>query len=74
MFDLDPYYLFFTILFSFIGIAYFSYGKKESQYFRLAGVLLLVFPYFISSLLWTIIIGVILCAAPFLLDMYFPID
>lgn len=55
-----------------IGLAYFVYGKKQSKPVPLlAGLALMVYPYFFDSLRWTIIIGVGLVALPFL---YRPAD
>ncbi len=60
-----------TLLFSFfissVGLAYFIYGKKRIEFnFLLAGLLLMIYPYFISNLFLSILIGLILSVLPFL--------
>lgn len=61
-----------SIFFSTIGIAYMSYGKKNSRTdYLLIGLVLLVYTYFVDGV-WTIsIIGGILCALPYILDNFF---
>ena len=52
-----------------IGVGYFMYGKRQTKFVPLlAGMMLCVYPYFIDSALWLIVIGVLLMAAPFLID------
>ncbi len=51
-----------------IGMGYFVYGKKTQRPVPLiAGLLLLVYPYFIDSLPWAVLIGVVLTAVPFVI-------
>jgi hypothetical protein len=51
------------------GVAYFVYGKRQAKLIPLiAGVLLCVYPYFIESVLWLSIVGILLLAAPFVID------
>jgi hypothetical protein len=51
------------------GVAYFVYGKRQTKLVPLiAGVLLCIYPYFIESVLWLSIVGVLLLAAPFVID------
>jgi hypothetical protein len=51
------------------GVAYFVYGKRQAKLVPLiAGVLLCVYPYFIESVLWLSIVGLLLLAAPFVID------
>ena len=51
------------------GAAYFVYGKRQAKLVPLiAGVLLCIYPYFIESVLWLCIVGVLLLAAPFVID------
>ena len=53
-----------SILVSGIGFVFFSYGKKMSRWPQMAGgILLLVFPYFVSGALLTIAIGGLLILA-----------
>jgi len=59
----------FGILAGAIGAGYFVYGKRQTKVVPMAaGVLLCVYPYFTDSVLWLSIIGVLLLAAPFLID------
>ena len=51
------------------GAAYFVYGKKQQKVApMLAGVALCVYPYFLDSVPWLIVIGAALCAFPFFVD------
>lgn len=59
-----------SIFLGIIGSGYFMYGKKTHNPVPLvSGVLLCVFPYFIDSFLWTMVIGVALLAAPFVITL-----
>lgn len=59
-------WLFSGLITGVIGMAYFVYGKKQSQPVPLTcGIALMVYPYFIDSLLITIIIGTVLAVVPF---------
>jgi hypothetical protein len=49
-----------------IGVGFFIYGKKQARaVFLLCGILLCVVPYFISSALASLIIGLVLFILPF---------
>lgn len=51
------------------GMAYFIYGKRQKRFAPLiAGMLLCVYPYFVHGTLWLALIGLVLLAAPFVLD------
>ena len=53
-----------------IGMGYFIYGKRQAKFAPLlAGLTLCVYPYFVQSVLWTVVVGVALIAAPFLIDL-----
>lgn len=59
--------LFIGLITGVIGMAYFVYGKKQSRPVPLvAGMALMVYPYFIDSLILSIAIGVALMALPFI--------
>ena len=63
----NPAYLLLTGLFSLIGMAFFVYGKKQSELaFLGAGGLLMLYPYFVSGLWLILLIGILLTATPFL--------
>lgn len=52
-----------------IGAGYFIYGKRQMKIVPMvAGALLCVYPYFIDSLLWLSVVGLLLVAAPFVID------
>ena len=52
-----------------IGVGYFMYGKRQTKFVPLlAGVALCVYPYFVDSALWLIVVGAVLLAAPFVID------
>ena len=51
------------------GAAYFMYGKRQMKVVPMAsGVLLCVYPYFTDNLFWLSVIGLVLLAAPFVID------
>jgi hypothetical protein len=52
-----------------IGVGYFMYGKRQTKFVPLlAGMALCVYPYFVDSALWLVVIGAVLLAAPFVVD------
>lgn len=54
------------VLFGAIGVGYFVYGKRQSMIVPLAcGIALIVYPWFVSGALPTVIIGVLLTAVPY---------
>jgi hypothetical protein len=62
----------FGFLFGTIGFGYLTFGKKmQEAEFMLAGLLLMIFPYFIESNILTVIIGVAVCFAPFIYKSFF---
>ena len=53
-----------------IGTGYVMYGRKAHHPVALiAGVLLCVFPYFVDSFAWTLTIGGVLLALPFVVEL-----
>jgi len=53
-------------LFSSIGLAFFMYGKSQKALIPLStGLVLMLYPYFVSSSTWMVIIGVVLSAVPY---------
>ena len=56
--------LYWDLLISLIGMGFLVYGKKRPDVVAIfAGVVLVIYPYFISSLAWDIAIGVAIIAA-----------
>lgn len=52
-----------------IGMGYFIYGKRQAKFVPLlSGMMLCVYPYFVTGALWLVLIGVALMAAPFMVD------
>jgi len=55
---LDPTLLFLSLITSGIGLVLFVYGKKQERWPQLAGGLaLMIYPYFVSTLTATLVIG-----------------
>lgn len=54
------------ILFGSIGLGYFVYGKKQQRGAALfSGIALMTFPYFVSNIFLSLVIGIVLMALPF---------
>jgi hypothetical protein len=54
------------LLFGSIGLGFFMYGKKQRAVVPLVcGLVLMVFPYFISNTVLLVIVGVALMAIPY---------
>lgn len=54
------------VLFGSIGLGFFIYGKRQGAPVPLAcGLLLMVFPYFVSNAWATALIGALLTAIPY---------
>lgn len=57
------------LLFGSIGLGYFIYGKKQKSPVPLmAGVGLMIFPYFVSNTYLLVVVGIALMALPYLLQ------
>jgi hypothetical protein len=53
------------VLFSAAGLGYFVYGKRQKALIPLVcGLALMVYPYFVTSLLVLVVIGVLLIILP----------
>lgn len=56
------------MLFSAIGVGFFIYGKRQSMIVPLiCGLGLMVYPWFVASAAWLVVIGVTLMAVPYFL-------
>lgn len=54
------------LLFSSIGMGFFMYGRKQKRSVPLVcGIVLMIYPYFVPSTIWLVVIGVALCALPY---------
>jgi hypothetical protein len=52
-----------------IGVSYFMYGKRQAKFVPLlAGMMLCVYPYFVDGVVWLLVVGAALMAAPFVVD------
>ena len=61
--------LFVGLIAGVFGVAYFVYGKRTTKFTpMLAGITLCIYPYFIDSLLWLSVVGILLLIAPFVID------
>jgi hypothetical protein len=62
----DSASFFWSLMFGAVGMGYFVYGKSQGRIMLLVtGALLCVFPYFVSDLLLTLVIGGALVILPF---------
>jgi hypothetical protein len=63
---LNTSYLLWSVLFSSIGLGFFVYGKKQKAIVPLiCGLILMVFPYFVSGSVPLVSIGAALVAVPY---------
>jgi hypothetical protein len=64
--SVDTASLLWGLLFGSVGLGYFIYGKNQKALVpALCGVMLMVFPYFVSSILLMVLVGAVLMALPF---------
>jgi hypothetical protein len=58
------------VIFGSIGLGFFVYGKKQKAVIPLiSGIVLMIFPYFISNPYIMILSGIILVALPFFIKI-----
>lgn len=63
-----PATLLWGMLFGAIGVGFFIYGKRQAMIMPLVcGIALIVYPWFVSGALLTLVIGLALVALPFVL-------
>jgi hypothetical protein len=64
MMTLDPTWLFLQLIPGGIGFVLFTYGKKQERWLYLAaGLLLMVYPYFATTVVSLVVVGAaIVCA------------
>ena len=59
-----------STIFGSFGVGYFMYGKKQGHLTSiLCGLGLVVFPWFVDSLFWTVIVGLVLMILPFVVEV-----
>lgn len=52
------------------GMGYIVYGRRQTKFVPLvAGIFLCAYPYFIDSVVWLCVVGALLLAAPFVIDI-----
>jgi hypothetical protein len=67
---MDVAWLLWGVLFGSIGLGFFIYGKKQSAPVPLVcGIMLMVFPYFVTNRLLLVGIGAALCAIPYFMRL-----
>lgn len=65
---MSPSLLFLGLVFGAIGTGYFVYGRRQSAIVPLiAGLLLMVVPYFVPDVVGLLVVGALIAAAPFFL-------
>jgi len=65
---LNPAILLWGVVFSSIGLGFFIYGKRQQRLVSLlCGLALMIFPYFVSSAVFMVLIGTVLTAIPFVI-------
>jgi hypothetical protein len=58
------------VLFGALGIGFFTYGRKQKAVVPLInGIALFVFPYFISNVYMLVIVGAVLVALPYFVNI-----
>lgn len=63
---MDTASLLWGLLFGSVGLGFFLYGRNQKALVpALCGVVLMIFPYFVSSTLWMVAFGVGLMAIPY---------
>jgi len=57
------------MLFGSVGLGFFIYGKRQSAISPMVcGLALMIYPYFVSSVILLVIIGLVLVALPYFLS------
>jgi hypothetical protein len=66
----DEALLLWGVVFSSLGLGYFIYGKRQGAPVPLVcGLVLMVYPYFISSALVLVALGMVLAAIPYFIRL-----
>ena len=67
---MDTVLLLWGMLFSMIGIGFFMYGKRQKALVPLAcGLILMIYPYFISNAIVMVVIAVALMTIPYFIEI-----
>lgn len=70
---IDTNLLIYSVFFSLVGMGFYYFGKRNSFYFKISGLVLMIFPYFVSTLTSLLIIGALCIIVPLLLTWFFPL-
>lgn len=63
--DFDVGNIILSIIFGTFGLIYFRYGRRLSKVsWMVVGVILMVYPYFVSSRIWMTVLGVVFMLVP----------
>lgn len=63
---MNPSTLIWAVIFGSIGLGFFVYGKKQRVIMpMLSGIVLMIFPYFVSNVYVFVLTGVVFVALPF---------
>ena len=58
--------LFLAVLFGSVGLGFFMYGRKQGAVVPLiCGIVLMIYPYFISNVIVLVSVGILLMAIPY---------
>lgn len=64
--NISTAWLLWGVLFGAFGMGYFLYGRKQNNFIaKISGIILMVFPYFISNTYLLVLIGAVFIALPF---------
>ena len=67
---MDTALMLWGMLFSMIGIGFFMYGKRQKALVPLiCGLVLMIYPYFVSSAIVMVVVGVLLMAVPYFIEI-----
>ncbi len=67
VFDISLPHILVSLVGSGVGYVYLSYGKSQADWGLVSsGLLLMTYSYFVTSLVWLVLVGLAIAAAPFL--------
>lgn len=67
---MDVANLLWGVVFSSIGLGFFIYGRKQRAVVPLVcGIVLMVYPYFVSNVIALVVIGIAVSAVPYFLRL-----
>ena len=61
-----------SIFFGSVGMWYFIYGKKDRKIIPLfSGIIMMIYPYFVTNIYYSVLIGIFLMILPFFIKIDF---